>query len=57
MDMSLSKLWEIGENRDALHAAVHGVLEWVMTNWLNNNQDKHAWISRACMLSYMAKGN
>ena len=32
MDMSLSKLWEIGENRDALHAAVHGVLEWVMTN-------------------------
>ena len=25
MDMSLSKLQEIGKNREALHAAVHGV--------------------------------
>ena len=32
MDMSLSKLWEIGKNREASHAAVHGVSEWDMTD-------------------------
>ena len=29
MDMSLNKLWEIVKNREASHAAVHGVAK----NW------------------------
>ena len=33
MDMNLSKLWEIGEDRRAWHAVVHGVVEsWTRLN-------------------------
>ena len=38
MDMSLSKLWEMVKDREAWHAAVHGVTK---TDWLNNSNKNY----------------
>jgi len=36
MDINLSKLQEMVKDREAWHAAVHGVTEWDMTEHLKN---------------------
>ena len=57
MDMSLSKLWEIVEDREAWHATVHGVSKSRTQQWLNNNQEQTNNHIQKCVLFYFFPGD
>ena len=40
VDMNLSKLWETGEDREAWHAAAHGVTKSETSDWIATTIDE-----------------
>ena len=53
IDMNLGKPWEMVRDREAWHAAVHGVSESDMTWQLNNNKELYIFPKSMIKISFL----